>query len=96
MSKPRYPWWSYVKSMVRRYRQPAKTRNEERERDAVRRAVADFSDHPDRLRLISLVFWEQSFNLSGAAQACHVSYDTARLWSAQFLRCVAKHFGVLD
>lgn len=99
MSKPRYPWWSYVKSMARRYpklKRSAGTINEQRERDAVARAVEDLSAHPERLRLISLVFWEGGLTLAGAASACFISYDTAALWHRDFLYSVARHYGLMD
>lgn len=99
MSKPRYPWWSYVKSMARRYpklKLSPETVNEQRERDAVAQAIEDLSKRPDKLRLLSLVFWGKNVTLDGAAQACFISYDTARAWHKEFLYSVARHYGLMD
>lgn len=99
MSKPRYPWWSYVKAMVRQYpklKASAKTVTEQRERDAVAQAIEELAKRPDKLRLISLVFWEGGLTLAGAASACFISYDTARIWHRDFLYSVARHYGLMD
>ncbi len=99
MSKPRERWWSYVKAMVRHYpklKVSAKTVTEQRERDAVAQAIEDLSKRPDKLRLLSLVFFGKNVTLDGAAQACFISYDTARMWHRDFLYSVARHYGLMD
>ena len=89
MSKPRYPWWSYVKAVVRRYPD-----NSEKERAAVAATIEEYSKRPDMLQLIDLVYWRKLYTLPGAAAACAISYATARLWHREFMYCVAKHLGL--
>lgn len=101
MSNPRYYWWGYVKAMIRKY----ETNDDAlfgvalREHIAVAEAIAQTSDFPDgqeRLTLISLVFWERTHTLEGAAMAVNVSARTARRWHTDFIKLVAKKYGLLE
>ena len=86
MSKPRELWWSYVKNVLRKYPNvPGK--------EAVDAAIKDFSERPDKLLLIDLIYLRKTHDMNGAA-ACHVSYGTAKRWHGDFLHCVAKHLGL--
>lgn len=133
MSKPRYGWWGYVKSMIRRYPalqaelndlhhvsmtahysgMPSGSRGraleavairdiaptDRREYDAVRRAIAMTEQYPtgkERLHLIDLVFWENSYSLQGAAIRVPCSIATAKRWHGDFIISVAKNFGLLE
>ena len=49
-----------------------------------------------RLQLISLVFWQRSHTLEGAALACNCSYRTARRYHSDFIMAVALFYGLLD
>ena len=102
MSKPRYSWWGYVKAIIRRY-EP--TCHKElhgvalRESCAVSAAVCETGellDGGDRLKLVQLIFWDKTHTLEGAALAVNCSERTARRWHTEFIRCVAKHYGLLD
>lgn len=102
MSRQRYKWWGYVKAMIRQY-EPGKmgglTGVAERERAAVADAVEEtmtLVDGVERMKLVNLVFWRQSHSLDGAALALYVSDRTAQEWHRQFIRLVAKNFGLLD
>ena len=69
-----------------------------REFDAVERAVErtrQMKTGDLRLRIIDLVFWQQSHTLHGAALRCHVSYDTAQNWHGDFIRLVARYMGFI-
>ena len=69
-----------------------------REFDAVERAVERTRQMKTgylQLRIIDLVFWKQSHTLHGAAQRCHVSYDTAQNWHGDFIRLVARYMGFI-
>lgn len=102
MSKPRYPWWSYVKAIIRQY--PSLKGKEVsgislREKTAVEASIAEterMRNGAERLAVVDMVFWANTHTLSGAALkvACH--YDTARHWHTEFICCVAKNFGLLD
>ena len=71
---------------------------DQRELDAVEAAISETKGKPNgdlRVKLATLVFFQQSCTLYGAADKCHVSYATARRWHADFILCVALHFGLL-
>ena len=102
MSKPRYRWWSYVKAMIRNYptlvdryiQRPALW-----EREAVQRAIdqtEQMVDGKERLQVIDLVFFRQTHTLEGAAVLIPCSERTARRWHTDFIKAVAKEFGLLD
>lgn len=63
--------------------------------DAIRITMKE-RDGRDRLKLIELMFWARSHTLHGAATAIGVSYRTANRWHSEFIRAVAKNFGLLD
>ncbi len=50
----------------------------------------------DRLRVIALVYWEKTHTLEGAALAVSCSNATVKRWHGQFIRLVAKQYGLLD
>ena len=102
MSKPRYSWWGYVRAVIRRYK-PDETPElhgvQLRESCAVSAAVCEtgaLSDGYDRLKLIRLVFWDKTHTLEGAALAVNCSERTARRWHTDFIKCVARNYGLLD
>ena len=77
----------------------AMTRNAAREYEAVHLAIQETRQLPggaDRLRLIRLVYWKRSHTLTGAALAVHVSFPTAKRWHGEFIRRVARNYGLLD
>lgn len=102
MSKPRYSWWGYVKAIIRRYepyREPELHGVPLRESCAVSEAVCEterLQDGDDRLKFIRLVFWDKTHTLEGAALAVNCSERTARRWHTDFIKCVARHYGLLD
>jgi hypothetical protein len=102
MSKPRYSWWGYVKAIIRRY---DPDREQELhgvallENNAVRKAVSEtrsMQDGEERLKFIRLVFWDKNHTLEGAAMAVNCSDRTARRWHTDFIKCVARNYGLLD
>lgn len=67
----------------------------QREFDAVHKALQDTLRSPNgqhKIRLVSLVFWNQGVTLQGAALQVHISYETAKRWQRQFIRAVAINF----
>lgn len=69
-----------------------------RELEAVREAVErtrHLETGSERLRLVECVFWKKTHTLEGAAQSLHVSYITACRWHKDFIREVARNFGLL-
>lgn len=71
-----------------------------REYDAVAKAVAQterMASGRDRLALIRMVYWDKPPSLlRETALLVPCSEATARRWHGQFLRLVAKNFGMLD
>lgn len=105
MSKIKFDWWAYVKSMIRRYKDRAKRypnlgRVEMREFDAVTEAIRKTEQLPDgkwRLKLIEKLYWSNSRrNIAGAAMELYISERTAIRWSVDFTYLVAEAFGIYD
>jgi len=102
MSSPRYDWWGYVKAIIRRY-PTLKDRDvsgiSKREKDAVQEAiktVENMSNGMDVLAIIDMVFWKRTHTLSGAALQIPCSERTAQEYHRQFIRLVAKNFGLME
>lgn len=69
------------------------------ENNAVRKAVNEtraMQDGEERLKFIRLVFWDKTHTLEGAAMAVNCSDRTARRWHTDFIKCVARNYGLLD
>lgn len=102
MSRPRYDWWGYVKGMIKRYPALEKINpvgTYARELAAVRQAVettAEMSGGADRLKIVDMVFWQRTHTLAGAAVEIPCSYMTARRYHNDFIKKVAKNFGLMD
>ena len=102
MSRPRYGWWGYVKSMARQY--PARSRlavsgPEAREQAAVETAIQYTMGLPDgeeRMRLVRRSLLQHTHTLEGAAMEVPCSYATARRWHKEFLQQIAKAYGLLQ
>lgn len=91
MSKPRYTWWAYVRNFLSKY--PSDTNPDETR--AVQDAIAEtltLVDGEERLKVIDMVFFRETHTLQGAALNIPCSYETAKRWQQQFIRCVARHF----
>lgn len=72
---------------------------QQREFEAVREAVKTTlkqRNGAERIKVIRLVFWEKTHQLVGAAQAVHFSESVIKDWHGEFIRLVAKNFGLLD
>ena len=54
-----------------------------------------YTDHALRLRLVSLVFWQRSHTVTGAAVVLCVSEGTAKAWSSSFVELVDAYLRVL-
>ena len=69
-----------------------------RELEAVRAAVNETKTQDSgnlRLELVKLYYWKRSHTLFGAAEDVHVSRSTAKRWNTEFVKLVAKNFGLL-
>ena len=91
MSHPRYDWWGYAKSMIKRY--PDK--NTENERQAVKRALErteSMTDGQSRLAVVNMVLIRKTHTIAGAALEVHSCERNAQQWHADFIRLVAKEF----
>lgn len=71
----------------------------DREMEAVRMAIEETKNMRTgdiRLKIIDLVYWRKSHTLQGACDVVYVAYDTGKVYHAEFIRCVARHFGLLQ
>ena len=74
-------------------------RVEQKEYDAVRQAVETtqrFKNGAERIEIINLVYWKKSHTLEGAALKVGYSYIRASQIHGDFVRLVAKYYGLLD
>lgn len=102
MSKKHYDWWGYVKSIVRAY--PGSQSSELsgvalRSHEAVKKAVDDtlkMDGGDNRLKVISMVHWERTRTLEGAALSIPCDRATAARWQRRFFEEVARNRDLLD
>lgn len=102
MSKTRYGWWGYVKWMIRQY--PTRYGKYIQgkalaEQMAVQRAIdatLSMENGVERMQVIELVFFKQTHTLEGAAMMIPCSYMTARRYHNDYIKKVAKNFGLMD
>lgn len=71
-----------------------------RELEAVRQAIEEtrsLKDGEERLKMVRLVFWDKTkkYTLASVSMKMHWSERTLAEWHGEFIRCVAKHFGLL-
>ena len=96
MNRPRYIWWRYIKTVIRRYAECPDVLSAS-EYSAVQRAVMftrSLTDGELRLRLIQLVLWNRTHTIAGAAIMLYISESTAQDWHAQFVKSVAVSLGL--
>lgn len=102
MNKRHYPWWGYVKSIVRDYatqRMGDLTGVAVENYAAVLEAVnvtERMTDGENRLKLIQMLHWDRTHTLEGAAIAIPCSRSTAAYWQRKFFEMVARNRGLLD
>ena len=111
MSKPKYDWWPYVKSIVTRYPElkeafggaygdAVRTSARYREYEAVRQAVeitGRYRDGSERIRVVGALFWNGSrVTLREAAQRTGCPVKSVKKWSTEFIYLVASCYGLMD
>lgn len=73
---------------------------QQREYEAVRLAISQterYQNGRDRLYVIRLVFWtnpRNTLDMASIMVPCH--YKTAQKWHNEFIRLVAKNYGLMD
>ena len=102
MNKLHYPWWGYVKSIVRDYAAQCMedltgvtVTNYEAVLEAVT-ATERMTDGQNRLKLIQMIHWDRTHTLEGAAITIPCSRMTAARWQRAFFEEVARNRGLLD
>lgn len=91
MSEPKYKWWEYAKSVVRRYPE----RVNENEKRAVQAAIHETQLLPEgktRMNIVEMVLMRGSHTVADAARVCCVSPITAKDYHGDFIRLVGKNF----
>lgn len=92
-----------MKSMIRRYNKRKDTEGlsgtEARECEAVRRAIENtllLNGGTERIELVDIIFWKRTHTIQGAAMVLHLSDRTAQRWHSEFIREVARQFGLIE
>ena len=70
-----------------------------KERIAVQQAIDEtdrMENGKERLQMVDLVFFRQTHTLEGAAMMIPCSERTARRWHTDFIKLVAKKYGVIE
>lgn len=96
MSKPRYPWYQYVRGMIYRY----PSRSTEEESAAVEAAldnVRKMEDGETRMKLLNFVYFSKGKAnkrdlLKWASYHVPCEYETAKRWNRAFVYDVARNF----
>lgn len=102
MNTHHYPWWGYIKAIVRSY--PGRQGRElsgvaQREQEAVQAAIdatEGMMNGRSRLEVIRLLHWDGVCTLDGAALEIPCSRSLAAKWQRQFFEEVAKRRDLLD
>lgn len=71
----------------------------QREYEAVKRAIETtktMQNGSQRLRIIELVYWKKSHTVEGAAMRVGYSADRGKQLHGEFIRLVAKNYGLMD
>lgn len=71
----------------------------QREYEAVKRAIETTRQLPNgeqRLRIIDMVYWKRSHTVEGAAMRAGYSTDRGKQMHGEFVRLVAKNYGLMD
>lgn len=102
MKKQHYKWWGYIKAIIQEYprsRSSELTGVEIREHEAVKKAVDEtmkMDGGANRLKVISMVHWERTRTLGGAALAVPCGNRTAAYWQREFFEETARNRDVMD
>lgn len=73
--------------------------NSQREYEAVRRAIElteRYRNGRERLSVVKMVLWDRQYTLDGAALRIPCGIRTAQRWHGEFIRLVAKNYGLFD
>lgn len=102
MNKQHYPWWGYVRHIVREHslhqwngRTGVALTNWEAVENAVE-ATERMGDGQNRLKVIRMVHWDRTHTLEGAAITIPCSRRTAAYWQREFFEMVARNRGLMD
>lgn len=71
----------------------------QREYEAVKRAIEQterYSNGRQRLAIIKMVLWDKRYTLEGAALQIPCGIATAWRWHQDFIKQVAKNYGLMD
>lgn len=88
--KARYPWYSYVHSIMWNKTK----RRTKKELEAVEKALS--AADPETRELVDMVFITRSKNIREAARAAFVSYETAKKRLQKFRIDVARNLDLLE
>lgn len=101
----RYPWWPYVRYLVRQYPtwnnmlRTEMTGSDLRGWNSVMKAIDSTKRMENglaRLNVIRMVYWDGTHTLNGAALEIPCDRSTAARWQRKFFEDVARNRGLLD
>lgn len=103
MKKQYYPWWGYIKSVIRKYPELRDKKDlkgvAERERDAVLNAIDEAYGRDQgstQIRAIGMMHFSRTHTLTWAAKEIGCDRATAARWQRKFFEDVAKNMGLVD
>lgn len=103
MIKQHYPWWGYVRSLVREWHEredyESMQRAAKHDYICVNLAVIEterMTDGESRLKLIRMMHWDKTHTLGGAALDIPCGRSTAARWQREFFEAVARNRGLMD
>lgn len=65
----------------------------------MKQAISSTERYPNgrqRLAIMKMVLWDRRYTLEGAALQVPCSWRTAAQWHSEFIKLVAKNYGLLD
>ena len=96
----KYIWWSYVKGMVDEYAmgKVGTSKTKLKEHESVRKAIEEterYKNGRDRLLVMRKTYKDKK-TIAGAALEVPCHEQTAKNWHGDFIRAVARNFGLMD
>ena len=103
-NKHHYPWWGYVKYIVRKYpiwnkKHPELSCSEMNKWGAVQGAIFTterMADGSSRMKVIRAMHWDGTLTLEGAALSVSCGRATAARWQREFFEEVARNMELID
>lgn len=92
MSKPRYPWHGYIRTILKRFPNVS-----EKEKAAIEKVIEDLKaeNETDVLNYADLYYFKKKYDTRGTAKALFVSYGTVLRWNRKLIERIAYQMGIM-